>query len=218
MADFSSPAQKDADGVPAVMCGGPMRWRRLVWPMRMRYTFVTGQWVPYRVELVFAFFANPQNLPCLMPAWQYPRIEKASYVAPPPRPHAADEGLHLAGFAAGAGSQFTLSFRPFPWSPIRLAWEAYIAEFEWNDHFCDEQRRGPFGYWRHCHRVVRQSQGDLVGTSIADELAYELPFGLFSRQANALVVAGQIRSIFKFRQASLEKHLAQLARQWRTPE
>jgi hypothetical protein len=27
----------------------------------------TQQWVPYPVELVFAFFANPANLPHLMP-------------------------------------------------------------------------------------------------------------------------------------------------------
>jgi ligand-binding SRPBCC domain-containing protein len=183
----------------------------------MRYTFQTEQWVPYPVELVFAFFANPENLARLMPEWQRPRIEEASYVTPPPRPVATDPARRFHSFAAGAGSQFTISFRPFPYSPIRVPWEAYIAEFGWNDHFCDEQRRGPFGYWRHCHRVVEQHRGEVEGTTIADELSYELPFSLLSGRANSIFVARQIRSIFKFRQASLEKHLQQLARHLQKP-
>lgn len=185
----------------------------------MRYTFQTEQWVPYPVELVFAFFANPENLARLMPAWQRPRIEEASYVAPPPRPAEPDPARRFHSFAAGAGSQFTISFRPFPYSPIRMPWEAYITEFEWNDHFCDEQRRGPFGYWRHCHRVAEEPRGDMAGTRIADDLAYELPFSFFTERANSLanslIVARQIKSIFKFRQASLEAHLQQLAKHFR---
>ena len=42
----------------------------------MRHPFAAEQWLPYPVELVFAFFANPQNLPRLMPAWQKARIEE----------------------------------------------------------------------------------------------------------------------------------------------
>lgn len=179
----------------------------------MRYTFRAEQWVPYPVELVFAFFVDPENLPGLMPAWQRTRIEEASYVTAPPYPVAVDPGHSVRSFAAGAGSQFTISFRSFPYSPIRLKWEAYITEFKWNDHFCDEQRRGPFGYWRHCHRVAEQLRVGVLGTSIADELAYELPFGLLSRQANALIVSRQIRSIFKFRQASLDPRLLYLSQQ-----
>jgi len=185
----------------------------------MRYTFKAEQWVPYPVELVFAFFANPDNLPRLMPAWQRPRIEEANYVTPPPRPVAADPAHRFRSFAAGEGSQFTISFRPFPYSPVRMPWEAYIAEFEWNDHFCDEQRRGPFGYWRHCHRVSEQADGNAAGTLIVDDLAYELPFrplsGLANSLANSLIVARQIRSIFKYRQAKLEMHLGHLASQLR---
>ncbi len=40
----------------------------------MRHTFQTEQWLPFPVELVFAFFAYPENLPRLMPAWQKARI------------------------------------------------------------------------------------------------------------------------------------------------
>ena len=48
----------------------------------MRHRFQTEQWVPYSLERVFAFFADPGNLPPLMPVWQRARVEGANYVAP----------------------------------------------------------------------------------------------------------------------------------------
>ena len=105
----------------------------------MRHRFQTEQWVPYSVERVFAFFANPANLPPLMPAWQHARVERAHYLPPPAAPV-----FDKAGLVAGEGSLISISFRPVPLLPVRLGWDAYIAEFRWNDSFCDEQRRGPF--------------------------------------------------------------------------
>ncbi len=64
----------------------------------MRHTFQSEQWVPYPRERVFAFFADPANLPPLMPAWQRARVEKAPD-------------------AAGEGSLITISFRPVPFFP-----------------------------------------------------------------------------------------------------
>lgn len=43
----------------------------------MAQRFETRQWVPFPVELVFAFFANPSNLPHLMPPRLKTRIEDA---------------------------------------------------------------------------------------------------------------------------------------------
>ncbi len=108
----------------------------------MRLSFHAEQWLAYPVPLVFAYLANPGNLPRLMPVWQRARIDKAGIV-PAPEPASS----HLAAtVAAGAGTRLTLSFRPFPFSPMRATWEAEITEFEWNDHFCDRQLRGPFAY------------------------------------------------------------------------
>ncbi|HEY0794244.1 MAG TPA: SRPBCC family protein [Acidisarcina sp.] len=168
----------------------------------MRHYFNVEQWVPFQIEPVFAFFADPNNLAKLMPGWQRPRIESANYIAPVrPGDLKPIEGM------AGEGSRFTFSFRPFPLSPIRLRWEAYIAEFCWNDHFCDEQIKGPFRYWRHCHRVSTQRRGDTPGVVVRDEVAYELPFDALSNQIESIFVAPQIRAMFKFRQARLEQQL-----------
>jgi len=119
----------------------------------MRQTLNASQWTPHPVELVFAFFANPANLAHLMPQWQQTRLESARIVAPPQRPVAADPSLRFQSPAAGTGSEMTISFRPVPGLAFRIAWLARITDFAWNSHFCDEQVKGPFAWWQHCHRI-----------------------------------------------------------------
>ncbi len=97
----------------------------------------------------------------------------------------------------------TISFRPLPLSPIRMKWDALIAEFEWNRHFCDEQIKGPFAYWRHCHRVSEEKRNGKEGTLVVDDLTYELPFGVLAEPIHSLFVRGQIEEIFAHRQRCL---------------
>lgn len=162
------------------------------------HTFHSEQWLPVPVETVFAFFANPDNLPRLMPAWQQARIEKASIVSPP-----AHSASLLCPTAAGAGTRLTLSFRPIPFSPVRLQWEAEITSFVWNHHFSDIQCRGPFAHWHHTHAVtpetsIGQSGASIAGTLLHDEVQYQLPFGKLGDLA-APLIAGQLRRTFDYR-------------------
>jgi hypothetical protein len=60
---------------------------------------------------VFAFFADPANLPPLMPSWQRARVEQVEYVSPPESPPSRRK------VAAGQGSLITISFRPIPCFP-----------------------------------------------------------------------------------------------------
>lgn len=170
----------------------------------MRHTFHTQQWLPFPLELVFAFFSNPENLPRLMPAWQKARIEEAAFKPPPPRPVLPDSGLRFKSIAAGVGTRMTISFRPFPYSPMRLPWEAEITEFNWNGHFCDSQLRGPFAYWKHCHRLQPETRvnelGVLIqGTIVRDEVEYEMHLGMLGEMARRLIIARQIRKTFDYR-------------------
>jgi len=168
----------------------------------MRHTFQSEKWLPYSVEHVFAFFANPENLPRLMPKWQKARIEEASFAPPPPRPVSANP-QRLRGIVAGAGTRLILSFKPFPYSPIRIPWEAEITDFAWNDHFCDIQHRGPFAYWRHCHRIhpeTRTVDGTPTpGTLLRDEVEYEMPMGDLGAIAQHFFAEHLFRRIFNFR-------------------
>lgn len=173
----------------------------------MAYTYDAEQWLPFPVELVFAFFANPENLPRLMPKWQKARIEEASFAPPPAHPSPAKR---VRGIAAGAGTRLTVSFRPFPFSPIRLPWEAEITEFVWNDHFCDIQLRGPFSYWKHCHRLSAERRDGVMGTLLRDHVEYELAGGGFAAVLRPFV-AFQMASTFKFRQARTAQLLPLMA-------
>ena len=165
----------------------------------MHHHFESEQWLPYPVEHVFAFFANPENLPRLMLPWQKARIEEASFAPPPVRPAGQEPGLRFGGVAAGAGTRMTLSFRPFPYSPLRVPWDATISDFAWNDHFCDTQGRGPFAYWHHCHRITPVAQGDVPGSLLRDEVEYEVPLGPLGEVARRLFIERQFKTMFDYR-------------------
>ena len=93
----------------------------------MRHSLRMEQWVPFPMNRVFDFFADPRNLPPLMPAWQKARIVAAAIVPPPAPP----SGRTPTGHEAGVGSKMTITFRPVPLLPFRLRWEALIEEFAW---------------------------------------------------------------------------------------
>jgi ligand-binding SRPBCC domain-containing protein len=170
----------------------------------MRHAYHSEQWLPYPVDLVFSFFANPENLPRLMPPWQKARIEEAAILPPPSAPFVPGSRLRAKTIAAGEGTRITLSFRPFPYSPVRISWQAEISAFVWNNHFCDTQLRGPFAFWHHCHSTRAESRatpsGAFVhGTLLRDDVEYELPFGNLGDLAQRLVIANQLKNTFAYR-------------------
>ena len=174
----------------------------------MRHTFESMQWLPYPRERVFAFFANPENLPKLMPEWQKTRIESAALAPPPPYPKYT--AAVQPSIAAGPGTSMTLTFRPFPLAPFRLAWDAEITEFVWNEHFCDVQHRGPFAFWRHCHQVSSKDRDGIDGTLVRDRVVYEMPLGRLGEIARRIAGAAQLRSIFHYRHKRTAELLAQV--------
>lgn len=174
----------------------------------MRHRFRTTQWLPYPVESVFAFFANPANLPRLHPDWQQARIDEIEL-------HPASRNGSTppeATVAAGRGTRMTLSFRPTPLSPVRVSWVALIEDFHWNERYCDRQLEGPFLYWRQCHRVQEwqsESTGE-DGTLLIDTIEYELPFGRFGLLANRLAVRRMLENLFDHRHRRAEELLREI--------
>jgi ligand-binding SRPBCC domain-containing protein len=164
------------------------------------------------VELVFAFFANPANLPHLMPPALQTRVEDARIASAPPRPLASDPERRFQSVAAGVGSEILISFLPIPWVPRRVSWMARIVEFEWNSHFTDEQARGPFRLFRHRHGIAAEMRDSIEGTLVSDEIEFALPFGLAGRAAG-LAVRWQLQGSFAHRQKRLPQILAAVARQ-----
>jgi len=182
----------------------------------MRYQYSTAQWLPHPVELVFAFFANPENLPRLMPRWQKARIEEANFVAPPPRPEGAPR---YPGMVAGANTRLLISARPFPYSPVRAPWCAMIEDFRWNQGFCDVQLSGPFRYWRHCHSVTSAPDPDSgrPGTLLRDEVIYELPLGL-GNLTDKYIAHRAFEYTFHYRQRRAAELLAMVTKHPMSPK
>jgi ligand-binding SRPBCC domain-containing protein len=178
----------------------------------MMQRFETSQWVPFPVELVFAFFANPHNLPHLMPAKLKTRIEDVRLQPPPARPVAQDPERRYLSLAAGVGTEILASFYPVRWFPRRASWLARITEFAWNSHFEDEQTRGPFAVFRHRHGIKAEVRDGTEGTLVSDAIEYELPYGLIGRLGSVLV-RGQLERTFAFRHKRLPEILATAARQ-----
>lgn len=174
----------------------------------MRHRFRTTQWLPYSVGSVFAFFANPANLPKLHPDWQQVRIDDIEIHPAPRKESAAPE----ATVAAGRGTRMTLSFRPTRLSPVRVSWVSLIEDFHWNERFCDRQIEGPFRYWRQCHRMQawQSEKTGEHGTLLIDTVEYEVPFDTFGHLANRFAVRGMIESLFDHRHRRAEELLREL--------
>jgi ligand-binding SRPBCC domain-containing protein len=156
------------------------------------------QWVPFPLEQVFLFFANPENLPRIMPPQSGTRIE-ALKLTPPPQIAAECSRSSIAG----VGSEIHTSFRPLPFLPFRASWTALITEFEWNHYFADIQKKGPFKSFHHRHQLTAETQDGIAGTIILDVIRFEAGFGWFGWLAELLFVLPQMRRAFRHRQKAV---------------
>jgi ligand-binding SRPBCC domain-containing protein len=159
-------------------------------------------WVPYSLEHVFRFFANPKNLPRIMPGWMDVRVEHLEIVPPPGTTQARENDAF-----AGVGSELEASFRAVPHFPLRIRSVAIITSFALNSHFEDVQGKGPFKSWHHRHEFSAEVRNGVNGTVLRDLVHYEVGFGVLGSVANALFIAPQMRRTFAYRQHALQNLL-----------
>jgi ligand-binding SRPBCC domain-containing protein len=137
--------------------------------------------LPVPRDLVFAFFADAENLARITPPELGFRIHSAMPIK----------------MAPGAIIDYTLSLWRVP-----IKWKTRIAQWNPPNMFVDEQLAGPYQSWVHTHRFT-----DIPGgTRIDDEVVYALPFGPVGRVA-APMVRFQLRRIFAYRQAQVRRIL-----------
>jgi ligand-binding SRPBCC domain-containing protein len=168
----------------------------------MIHQFQSEYWLPASLDRVFQFFANPENLPGIMPAAQDARIDE-SHLAPPPR-HPL--GARIKG-VAGIGSEITLSFRVSRILPRRTRWRTRIVDFEWNRYFIETQVSGPVEFWTHRHSFETSVRDDVEGTLIRDDIEYS---PRFSVAGEALFIRRNLGSSFEYRNRAVEKLLPPL--------
>jgi ligand-binding SRPBCC domain-containing protein len=170
------------------------------------YRLQFEQWVPFPLDQVFLFFANPNNLPRIMPPAIGAKLLRLELNPPPASPAASSTGMPPL---AGAGSAVVISVQILPFLPIRAPWVARIIEFEWNRHFVDVQEKGPFKSWHHRHQFAAETRNGINGTLVGDVVDYDLGFGPFGAFAQKLFVARQMQQNFTHRQKILESLLSQ---------
>jgi ligand-binding SRPBCC domain-containing protein len=165
------------------------------------------QWVPFPISEVFLFFADPGNLVKIMPPSAGAEIV-STRLAPPPAFQMPASTLADGPPRAGAGSEIVASFRIVPFLPFRARWIALITEFEWNHHFADVQKKGPFRSFRHRHQFAVVMRDGINGTVVRDLIEYDIGWGILGELAQRFFVGPQFERIFRYRQSTLEKLLA----------
>jgi ligand-binding SRPBCC domain-containing protein len=164
------------------------------------------QWVPVAIEKVFLFFANPSNLPRIMPPETGTELAELRLV-PPSTDRSDPRDLSNRDGLAGVGSEIVTSFRPVTFLPFRARWIALITEFEWNHHFADVQKKGPFKRFQHRHEFSVETRNAATGTVVRDVIEYDAGFGVLGDLADKLFIANSLRQAFEYRQKMLEKLL-----------
>jgi ligand-binding SRPBCC domain-containing protein len=136
----------------------------------------TRLWLPAPVDRVFAFFADASNLETISPAFLQFRL--------------LTPGVEMR---RGATLDYRLRLRgvPFHWRTEITAWEP-------ESRFRDEQRRGPYRYWRHSHLF----RAERDGTVVEDGVDYDVPGGYAVHQ---LLVGPDLIRIFTYRQERLRE-------------
>jgi len=141
------------------------------------FTLETSLYLPRPLDAIFPFFADAANLEALTPPWL--RFKILTPLPIPMRP--------------GAFIEYRIRLHGMP-----LEWQSEITAWEPPNRFVDEQRRGPYRQWIHEHTFVTRGEG----TEIRDLVRYAVPGG---RTINFLFVQPQVRKIFEYRAAQLQK-------------
>ena len=114
--------------------------------------------------------------------------------------------------ALGGGVNLADYNTPMRQQAQRVSWMVRITEFEWNSHFCDEQVRGPFEHYKHCHWIAAEVRDGVEGTLVTDSIEFELPYGGVGQMGVGFVRAN-LKKSFAYRQKRLPQILAAAARQ-----
>ncbi len=140
----------------------------------MPYRLETRIWLPAPLDTVFAFFANAANLEAIAPPFL--RLRVLTPVLAIERGTRIDCRLRVRG--------------------VPLRWRTQITVWEPNARFRNEQRRGPYRFWRHSH--LFRSERD--GTVVEDSVDYDVPGGHVLHQ---WLVGPDLVRIFTYRQERL---------------
>lgn len=142
----------------------------------MPYRLETRLFLPAPIDKVFEYFSNPRNLETITPPFLRFRVLTPD-----------------VDMRKGARIRYRLRLHGIP-----FGWESQVTTWEPGVRFSDEQRRGPYKYWRHVH-LFREESG---GTLAEDGVDYDVPGGHYVHQ---WFVGRDLVRIFRYRQEKLQQ-------------
>lgn len=146
------------------------------------YQLKTEQRIPATMQEVWDFIRSPQNLKKITPAHMGFDILTKDI------PNQMYPGMIIA-------------YKVSPILGIKMTWVTEITHVEEGHYFVDEQRVGPYKVWHHEH-FIREENGEVV---MSDIVTYVPPLGFLGAIANTLLIKKQLKQIFDFRFAAVEK-------------
>jgi len=152
-----------------------------------KYLFKYESFLPFSQEDVFAWHMREGALDRMIPPWVNTQINKRG------RPD-----------VVGSKTVFHFSLGPY-----HTDWVSEHTSFTPNKEFVDEQRKGPFRYFRHTHKVEDVEGGCIL----KDTVEYATPFFLSKIQ-----VEKHLERQFSFRHKRLLTDLSVFSRYDKTPK
>lgn len=93
-----------------------------------------------------------------------------------------------------------IKYKVSPLLGIPLNWTTEITAVEYQRHFIDEQRSGPFAYWHHEHFFEAVPEG----VKMTDIVSWKVPGWFLGDIINRLTVQKRVEGIFAFRKKKME--------------
>ncbi len=150
--------------------------------MSTTYSLKTVQQIPVSLDTAWDFFSSPANLAVITPA---------------------NLGFHIRSRHHGekmyAGQIIEYTVKPVLGIP--LYWMTEITHVENKKYFIDEQRFGPYSLWHHQHHF-KEITG---GVEMTDIVHYKMPLWFLGDIAHTVFVRSQLKNIFNFRFAAVDK-------------
>lgn len=137
----------------------------------------TRQLLPAKLDSVFPFFAEAENLERITPPLLQFRIVT-------PTPIEMRTGIQI---------EYALKLHGFP-----MKWLSHIALWDPPNRFVDEQVRGPYKRWWHEHAFFDTPDGTLVH----DRIEYQVYGGPLIER---VFVRGDLHTIFSYRRMELAR-------------
>jgi ligand-binding SRPBCC domain-containing protein len=135
------------------------------------------------IDKVWKFFSDPANLDLITPDFMNFRI--------------LGEKDQLSEMYPGQIIEYYVT----PFAGMRMHWVTEITHVVDRKYFVDQQRKGPYSLWHHEH-FFKEVGG---GVEMTDIVHYQVPFGIFGKIINALVIEKRLNTVFNYRFSKIEE-------------